>query len=193
MINRLPIEAERLIIRRFTETDAQAFLSWRADEEVARYTLWAFPYPKSEAEAFCREQSGYTEFPIGRWVQVFIEERETGAPVGDIGLGLDVDGDGVLEIGYSIHRDHWGKGYATEAVRAVIPVVAEAIGATRVKAEIDARNPASGKVLTKLGFEAGPLQEKRSFVKGEWCDEIDYVLHFNPESKNLHKNDVLSD
>ena len=190
MINRLPIQTERLIIRRFLEDDAVAFHSWRADEEVARYTLWAFPYPKSEAEAFCREQSGYTEFPIGRWVQVFIEERDTGVPVGDIGLGLDVDGHGVLEVGYSIHRNHWGKGYATEAVGAVIPVVAEAIGVSTIKAEIDARNPASGKVLSKLGFEAGPVHKKRSYVKGEWCDEIDYILPFSPKDLNLGENGV---
>lgn len=188
MIDQLPIESERLVIRRFRNDDAKAFHSWRSDEKVARYTLWEYPYPYEEAESFCREQAAHQKFPVGDWCQVFIEERETGEPVGDIGLGLDTEGDGSLEIGYSIHRNHWGKGYATEAIGAVIPVVAEAIGARRVVAEIDARNPASGKVLSKLGFEQGPLQPKRSFVKGEWCDEIDYVLHLGSETgETSHK------
>jgi len=176
MIEDLPIITERLTVRQFGIGDAAAFHGWRSDADVARYTLWAYPYPMQEAEAFCREQAAFIELPIGAWMQVFVEERETGAPVGDIGLGFSPNGDGALHVGYSISRDHWGKGYATEAVGAVIPVAARAMGARQVKAEIDVRNPASGKVLSKLGFVAGPVHEKRSLVKGEWCDEIDYVL-----------------
>jgi len=176
MIEILPIYTDRLVIRQFRSDDASAFHSWRSDADVARYTLWDFPYPMDEAKSFCKEQASLAALPIGNWCQVFIEERETGAPVGDIGLGLDTGSDGTLEIGYSIHRNHWGKGYATEAVGAVIPVIVYAIGASVIKAEIDARNPASGKVLSKLGFEAGPLHKKRTFVKGEWCDEIVFLL-----------------
>jgi len=180
MIEALPIATDRLVIRQFRADDAAAFHTWRSDAEVARYTLWAFPYPMAEAKIFCSEQAGLEALPIGDWCQVFIEERKTGVPVGDIGLGLDTSGNGILEIGYSIHRNHWGKGYATEAVGAVMPVIARAIGARVIKAEIDARNPASGKVLSKLGFTAGPLHKRRTLVKGEWCDEIDYVLPFSP-------------
>jgi len=176
MIDILPLQTSRLVIRQFRADDAAAFHGWRNDAEVARYTLWQYPYSVAEAEAFCREQAVFDVLPIGRWCQLFIEERETGEPVGDIGLGLNTEDDGTLEVGYSIHRDHWGKGYATEAVGVAISTIAGAIGSTVVKAEIDARNPASGKVLSKLGFKAGPLHKRRTFVKGEWCDEIDYVL-----------------
>lgn len=55
-------------------------------------------------------------------------------------------------------------------------VTVHAIGVSVVKAEIDARNPASGKVLSKLGLKAGPVHSGRTLVKGEWCDEIDLVL-----------------
>ena len=186
MIEFLPIYTDRLVIRQFRESDAAAFHSWRSDADVARYTLWDYPYPVAKAEAFCREQASLEILPIGGWCQVFIEERETSAPVGDIGLGLDTSSDGILEIGYSVHRIHWGKGYATEAVAAVIPLFVHAIGASVIKAEIDARNPASGRVLEKLGFRAGPLHKKRALVKGEWCDEIDFLLqasHFQQKVK----------
>ena len=180
MIDALPIETDRLIIRQFRADDAAAFHSWRNDAEVARYTLWGYPYSVAEAEAFCQEQAAFDAFPIGNWCQLFIEEHATGLPVGDIGLGLNTKDDGVLEVGYSIRRDHWGKGYATEAVGAAIDKVARVIGASQIKAEIDARNPASGKVLKKLGFKAGPVHERRTLVKGEWCDEIDYVRQILP-------------
>lgn len=182
MIEILPILTGRLVIRQFRISDAAAFHSWRNEAAVARYTLWAFPYPMAEAKAFCCEQAALETLPFGSWCQVFIEERETGAPVGDIGLGLNTANDGVLEVGYSIHRDHWGKGFATEAVGAAIDKVAPAIGAYQVKAEIDARNPASGRVLEKLGFKAGPVHERRTLVKGEWCEEIEYVRTILPES-----------
>lgn len=176
MIDALPILTERLVIRQFRATDAAAFHSWRSDAAVARYTLWDHPYPIEEAEAFCREQAALTELPIGDWCQLFIEERDTGSAIGDIGLGLKPDGDEALHVGYSLHRDHWRKGYAAEAVGASIPVIAQAIGVTLVKAEIDARNPASGRVLEKMGFKVVDKPPRRAFVKGEWCDEIDYVL-----------------
>jgi len=171
-----PISTERLLVRQFLTSDASAFHAWRNDAEVARYTLWDYPYSLARAETFCRGQAAYGAFPIGNWCQVFIEELGTGSAVGDIGLGLDTDGDGALTLGYSISRAHWGKGYATEAVGAIMRPVAQAVGANTIKAEIDARNPASGKVLAKLGFKSGPVHKKRTFVKGEWCDEIDYIL-----------------
>lgn len=174
MINCLPIKTERLLIRQFRADDAAAFYSWRNDAEVARYTLWDYPFSMERAEKFCRKQAGYNDLPLGNWFQVFVEELETGAPVGDIGLGLGPDGDKALHIGYSIKRDHWGKGYATEAVGAAMIAVAEATGLKELKAEIDIRNPGSGRVLEKLGFKAGPVIRERTFVKGEWCDEVDY-------------------
>jgi len=171
-----PISTDRLIIRCFRADDAAAFHSWRNDSDVARYTLWEYPYSMAEAKAFCAEQAAFEVFPTGNWCQIMMTDRATGQAVGDIGLGLNVDGDDALEVGYSLHRDHWGKGYMTEALRSVIPAVAKAISACVVKAEVDVRNSASASVLSKLGFSRGPVHKKRSFVKGEWCDEVDYLL-----------------
>jgi ribosomal-protein-alanine N-acetyltransferase len=174
MISVLPIETDRLIIRLFRESDADAFFAWRNDAQVARYTLWDYPFAMERAEAFCAKQAAIENLPMGEWFQLFVEERVSGDPVGDIGLGLNADADGALHIGYSISRKHWGKGYATEAVGSAMITIAQAVGLEHLKAEIDARNPSSGRVLEKLGFTPGPLQPKRTLVKGEWCDEIDY-------------------
>lgn len=174
----LPLETSRLLLRCFRPGDAAAFHGWRNEEEVARYTLWDFPYPMADAEAFCRLQSGLKPFPEGEWYQLLIVERESGKAVGDIGVGNAVElvGEGVISIGYSLSSIAQGKGYMTEALRVLLPVLANHIGNHAFHAEIDARNAASGRVLEKLGFKAGDLQERRTFVKGEWCDEIDYDL-----------------
>ncbi len=178
MADLLPLMTERLLLRSFRPNDAAAFHGWRNEEEVARYTLWEFPYPMAAAKAFCQEQAALPPFPDGEWYQVLIEERESSEPVGDIGVGnaLELMAPGVISIGYSLSERVRGRGYMTEALMALLPALVEGLGNHAFHAEIDARNPASGRVLEKLGFQAGLLQERRTFVKGEWCDEIEYSL-----------------
>ncbi len=174
-----PIETERLIIRCFYANDAAAFHTWRDDEQVARYTLWDYPYSLERAEEFCEQMAQVDPFPDGEWFQVAIVEKETDLMIGDIGLGIKIDGQQDFEVGYSLHRSVHGKRYVGEALQALIPAVAKEIGVTKIRAETDARNIASEKVLLKLGFKQSELHEKAAFVKGEWCDEYYYVLNLN--------------
>ncbi|NVJ98631.1 MAG: GNAT family N-acetyltransferase [Alphaproteobacteria bacterium] len=174
----LPISTDRLIIRSFRLEDAAAFHGWRNDADVARYTLWEFPYPMAEAEKISAEMASKPPFPEGEWYQLIIEDRASGNAVGDIGIGNGVtpEGAGVVSVGYSLSRVAQGKGYMTEVLAALLPTLIVPLKVTKFIAEIDVRNPASGRVLEKAGFVRGQLHEKRSFVKGEWCDEIDFTL-----------------
>ncbi len=172
----LPLKTQRLIIRQFREDDACAFFRWRNNAVVARYTLWNYPYEMSEAEAFCIEQAALTCFPNADWCQLMIEETATGEAIGDIGLGICVEGDAILTLGYSMHPNSWGKGLMYEALSELLPILASVLGFSQIKGIVDARNPASSKLLARLGFVAGPLVERASFVKGEWCDEYEFTL-----------------
>ncbi|MBL4790925.1 MAG: GNAT family N-acetyltransferase [Kordiimonadaceae bacterium] len=172
----LPLKSDRLIVRQFCMADAEAFLSWRDDADVARYTLWKYPYTIEQSRAFCAEMAAIDRLPDGAWVQLMVEERASGRAIGDVGLGIKIDGANSVKVGYSLHRDAWGKGFMTEVLKLVLPAVASAAGVERLEAEIDIRNMASGTVLEKIGFKRGPLKKKAAFVKGEWCDEYEYVL-----------------
>ena len=141
-----------------------------------RYTLWDFPYPMDRAEAFCANMVATEPFPHGGWYQLIIEEKASGRAIGDIGIGNAVKGEGTVKVGYSLHPDGQGKGYMTEALRTLLPALIEPLGVHTFVADIDARNPASGRVLERLGFTAGPVHERRTLVRGEWCDEIDYEV-----------------
>ncbi|WP_286831613.1 MULTISPECIES: GNAT family N-acetyltransferase [Kordiimonas] len=179
MIEVLPILTERLTLRKFREDDAVAFHGWRNDPAVARYTLWDCPYPIEEAERFCHEQASLAPFPEGAYYQLMIVEKATGGPVGDIGVGNGVtpEGLGNVRIGYTLSPKGQGKGYMTEALRALLPALVTPLKVSKFSADIDVRNPASGRVLERVGFKAkGPVQLKRTFVKGEWCDEQEYEL-----------------
>lgn len=82
------------------------------------------------------------------------------------------------EVGYLLHRDHWGKGFATEALQAVIPrCFAKFAEAPELTAECDPRNRASVALLRRLGFRHLKTVEK-DFLYGEsdWCDTAYFAL-----------------
>lgn len=172
----LPLETNRLMLRQFQRDDVEAFYSWRDSADVARYTLWDYPYSFNEASAFCEEQAELRSFPSRGWCQLMIEHRVSGKGIGDIGLGIRVDGVNTLTLGYSLHPDYWRQGLMYEALETLLPVLSKVLGFQLIKAVIDVRNPASGKLLERLGFQAGPIIEHASLVKGEWCDELEYLL-----------------
>jgi RimJ/RimL family protein N-acetyltransferase len=99
---------------------------------------------------------------FGAWVVV---ERDTNIVVGDIGFLGPPDGDGVVEVGYSVIPERRGLGYATEAATALVGWALAQPGVTAVLAHCDATNAASIRVLERAGFgrvgEAGGVIEWR--------------------------------
>lgn len=88
--------------------------------------------------------------------------------------GIAPGEDGAVELGYWIARDHWGQGYATEAARAVLSV-ARALGHDRIEASHFLDNPASGRVLQRLGFKAtGEHRPRRSEGRGTVVTSVVY-------------------
>jgi [ribosomal protein S5]-alanine N-acetyltransferase len=83
----------------------------------------------------------------------FIVERDTGTVIGDCGTKGWTDDDGVVEIGYGLVASARGRGYGTEAVRALVGWVAAQPGVRRITAEVDPANHASAHVLEKCGFD----------------------------------------
>ena len=110
-----------------------------------------WPYTADDAKAFVRrgQESLLPHF------FVTIPSAQGAELIGCVGLGRDGDD---VQLGYWIARDHWGRGYATEAARAVANL-AGALGHRRIAASHFTDNPASGKVLRKVGFQ--PTGEQR--------------------------------
>ena len=137
---------ERLLLRPGWAEDAPALARAIADETVVRNLATApWPFALEDAEAFLAA-------PRDPAMPSFlISERTGGAPriVGACGFGRRPSG--AVELGYWIGRAHWGKGFATEAGRALIEI-ARALKLPRLEASHFVDNPASGRVLEKLGF-----------------------------------------
>jgi RimJ/RimL family protein N-acetyltransferase len=146
---------ERLLLRPGWAEDAPELARAIADEQVVRNLATApWPYRHEDAEAFLAA-------PRDPAMPSFlITERTEGAPriVGSCGLGRRPSG--AVEMGYWIARQHWGKGFATEASQALIEI-AKTLKLPRLEASHFLDNPASGRVLEKLGFVATGMSATR--------------------------------
>jgi len=153
---------ERLLLRPGWAEDAPALARAIADEQVVRNLATApWPYGVEDAEAFLAapRDPAMPSFLI-------MERRTEGAPriVGSCGLGRRPSG--AVELGYWIARAHWGKGFATEAGRALIDI-ARTLKLPRLEASHFLDNPASARVLEKLGFvPTGLSVERYSCARG---------------------------
>lgn len=171
----LPIETERLLLRRLQPGDVERFAGYRADAELARYQGWE-PMSMGEAAAFISEMSGAPCFVVETWVQIAIAERPAGAIVGDIGLCLNAQGE--LEFGFTLRRESQRKGFATEAIRALIDALRFRPEVHRAVGIVDARNAASIRVLERLGMAI--VAREDTVFKGEPCTELRYQLDLPP-------------
>lgn len=138
---------ERLLLRPGWAEDAPALFNAIADEAIVRNLASApWPYRPEDARAFLATERKPDE------PAMLIFRRTDGDPelIGSIGFGRRPDGE--LEFGYWIARPHWGRGYATEAGRAMIDIARRGLRLPRLSAGHFLDNPASGRVLAKLGF-----------------------------------------
>ena len=153
------LQTDRLLLRPFRLEDAAAVAAYCGDWDVARMTA-RIPHPYALDDAIDWIE-GRVEGPPELRFCIEVEGAAAGA------IGLVDQGDGVYELGYWIGRPFWGKGYATEAARAVVRFAFEALGAIRLTSGHMLENPASGRVLEKCGFVAtGEVVEQDCLARG---------------------------
>jgi aminoglycoside 6'-N-acetyltransferase len=168
------LETERLRLRRFRPDDAQMFAAYRSDPAVARYQSWTAPVSlESAASLVGKFAAGDPERP--GWFQYAIELKSEGDLIGDVGVNLH-ENRMQAELGCTLAAQWQGRGYATEAVRAILRDLFERRGLHRVSAECDARNLGSVRTLERLGFQREGLRPQHTWTKGEWTDDLLYGL-----------------
>jgi RimJ/RimL family protein N-acetyltransferase len=112
----------------------------------------------------------------GDYMNLAIDLRSTGELIGDSLLALHSVANRQGEIGFVLHPDHHGNGYATEASRSLLRIAFEELGLHRVIGQTEARNAASARVLEKLGMRREAHLVENEFVKGEWQSELIYAI-----------------
>jgi RimJ/RimL family protein N-acetyltransferase len=142
---------DRLVLRRSRPEDAVAISGYRSDPEVHRQQGWERTDPE-RVRADIEEMGDRAPGEPGGWVQFSVEERDGGRLVGDVGIS-PADGEpGVVKVGYTISPTVQGRGYATEAVGALVDYALETLGADVVRAYASADNLPSIRVAEKVGM-----------------------------------------
>lgn len=168
------LETDRLILRPFTLKDAPDVQRLAGEEVVAATTLnIPHPYEDGMAEAWIRTHQ--PRFEKGELVNFAVTLRADGSLIGAMGIALH-DRHARAEMGYWIGQPHWGRGYATEAGRAVLRYGFEVLGLNRIQASHFAGNDASGRVMQKLGMTREG-HRRQAVRKGEmFFDLVGYAI-----------------
>jgi RimJ/RimL family protein N-acetyltransferase len=163
------LNTPRLILRELTLADAPAVHRLAGEREVAATTrLIPHPYPEGLAEVWI---SGLADRYAKGENASFAITLKDGPLIGAIGLLINL-GDNHAELGYWIGKPFWNQGYCTEAARAVVAYGFESVNLQRVFANYFAINPASGRVMAKLGMQPEGVLRKHRFKWGEYVDLI---------------------
>jgi RimJ/RimL family protein N-acetyltransferase len=144
------LKTERLLLQIVERKDAPTIQLLVNDKEIARNTRTIeYPYPDGAAEEFIETQLKL--FDEGKSYAFSICLNETNEMIGVIGLHISTENHNA-ELGYWVGRDYWSQGFCTEAAKPVIEFGFERLGLHRIYASHVSRNPASGKVLAKIGM-----------------------------------------
>ncbi len=172
----VPLETERLILRRFrAEDDAAVYTNWASDSDVTKYLMWKTHESVEETRGVISDiwLSHYEEPDFYQWA---IELKEIGQPIGSIGVVNQKEQTKMVHIGYCIGKAWWRKGYTSEALIQLVRFFFDDVGVNRIESRHDPRNPNSGKVMQKAGFRyEGTLFESDWSNQGI-CDSAYYAI-----------------
>ena len=165
------IETERLILRRYKETDIDAIYDIITDKRLSTYIK--FPELTKEQELECIKEwiEVADDSKYERWV---IERKEDGAIVGNIDVNTVVKKHNYCNVGYTIRYDYWGNGYAAEALEAVSNHLLEESGYYLVECSCNELNKQSSRVMEKAGFKKDGYIANRRLNKDGTYSGVEY-------------------
>jgi [ribosomal protein S5]-alanine N-acetyltransferase len=183
-MDNLPMEltTPRLILREFCPDDYEALREFVSDPEICRFEN-SIPDETEIQARFQRILADREENPKVHY-RFAITIRPENRARGWIKLTLNNRAIREYEIGWTVHRQDWGKGIATEAAQAVMAYAFKQLNSHRVVAFCNAENIASARVMQKLGMRREGLLRETLWLNQTWCDEWVYAIlerdYFSP-------------
>ena len=168
-----PIRTTRLLLRPYATTDVAAMLDIYSRPDVVRY-LYEEPRTEDNVRAMIEDRLDNVALAKdGDYLSLAIALPEyPDTAIGTAMLHWTSEEHRQGEVGYTLHPDHSGKGYATEATRTLVDLGFRDTGLHRLVGRLDARNIASRRVLEKCGMRVEAHLVENEWVKGEWVSEI---------------------
>ncbi len=172
-----PLPTARLVLRTMRAEDVEDIHAYQSREDVCRYLPFG-PRTRDEvAEKVTKYSTALALNGDGDYWQLAVERAdEPGRVIGDVYFTIKSAADAAGEIGWTLHPDHTGQGYMTEAAGAVLKIAFDELGLHRVRAVLDPRNDASIALCTRLGMRAEAYFVEDLWFKGEWGDTGIYAI-----------------
>jgi RimJ/RimL family protein N-acetyltransferase len=165
---RLPIETPRLRLRRLVPGDLGALHAIQSREDVTRWLPWD---PRDEDQVRASVQAHIAR-PFDEGVVLAIDLNGELIGTANVAVGEHRQG----EIGFMLHPDHQGHGYATEAAVAIVELAFGTYRLHRVHGSVEPRNTSSARVLERLGMRKEAHLLENEWGKGEWRSEAVYAI-----------------
>ena len=169
------IMTARLRLDRLAGPDAPCLYAYRADDAVARYQGWK-PTTVEEVDGFIARQLAQPFGVAGSWFQLAIRDKVGGELIGDLGVHFPPTMDDAIEFGVSLRPEYQGKGFAREAMSALLGLSFGTWGYRRAVGSVDPRNVASVALLRSLGFRQEAHHVESYRCRGEWVDDLVFAM-----------------
>jgi len=172
----LPIATARLVLRPFSAEDLPAFHALYSREDVWRYIPFR-PESLDDSRAVLERISRMTA--IGDdddALRLAMTLPGSGAPIGDVSLWRTSREHSTGEIGFVLHPDHHGHGYAGEAATELLRIGFEVAAFHRIVGRCDARNAPSARLMERLGMRREAHHVENEIYRGEWTDELVFAM-----------------
>ena len=169
-----PLQTPRLLLRRFTMDDAQnMFDLWCNDPEVTRFLSWGPHGTIDNTKRLLKSwKQRYEDTMFYNWCIEF-----EGLPIGGIDLIMRSEKSLRAELGYCLSNHYKGRGLVTEAACAVLTFAFEDVGLHKICAKHDVENPASGRIMQKLGMrQEGYMKLDAQRLDGTYSDMVLYGI-----------------
>jgi RimJ/RimL family protein N-acetyltransferase len=171
-----PLRTERLELRPFADHDLDALYDLHSRPDVTRYLYWD-PISRDDARRMLKRRMKATAIQQeGDAMQLAIVLPELATVIGHVNLQMVSRTHLQGEIGYVLHPDHSGRGYAREAALVLMRLGFEELGLHRIFGRCDARNTSSARLMERLGMRREAHLRENEYVKGEWTDELVYAM-----------------
>jgi ribosomal-protein-alanine N-acetyltransferase len=170
-----PIETERLLLREFLASDENDIQQYAGDPEVVKFMEWGpndLATTRVVLATWMQDQERWPRDSVTLGIELKSEHRLIGA----IRMTVKDKVNETADFGYSLNRQYWHRGYATEAARAVLNAAFHHLGLHRVWATCDPANHASYRVMEKLGMRREGFFRKDVKQRGEWRDSYLYSV-----------------
>lgn len=173
-----PQATERLIFRELTDDDIAAIHAYASDPEVCKFMIWGPNSPEDTRNFIAASMEEQRANPRTDWTLGIIRKSDAQL-VGVCSFHVECFVNRAASLGYALRREEWGRGYASEAVKAMLDFGFGSLGMHRIWATCRPDNIGSANVLRRVGMQHEGRLRHHVLLRKEWRDSLLFAVLAN--------------